>query len=101
MNLYFQLVKILSVTNDVDRLIDFCNINFIERGWMIDEISEDEVEVLALPVKKDGTFDLKVEDRFQYLKVDSKYSGNLSTRELLQENSEKLDFIISILMGEG
>ena len=68
---------------------------------MIDEISEDEVEVLALPVKKDGTFDLKVEDRFQYLKADSKYSGNLSTRELLQENSEKLDFIISILKGEG
>lgn len=101
MNLYFQLVKILSVTNDVDRLIDFCKINFIERGRMIDEISEDEVEVLALPVKKDGTFDLKVEDRFQYLKADSKYSGNLSTRELLQENSEKLDFIISILKGEG
>ena len=102
MGLYFKLVRILSITNDVDKLRDFCQVNFIKKNRMIDEISEDEIEILATPEDK-GLYFLgsKLDNRFFGVKNDSKYSGKISTMELLESNSKKLDFIISKLVGEG
>lgn len=98
MELYFRLVKILSITNDIDRIIDFCQVNFIEKNRMIDEISETEIETLALLEDKDLYFlGIKQDDRFQGINN----LGSVSTRELLQSNSKKLDFIITILRREG
>lgn len=102
MGLYFKLVRILSITNDVDKLRDFCQVNFIKKNRMIDEISEDEIEILVTPEDK-GLYFLgsKLDNRFWGVKNDSKYSGKISAMELLESNSKKLDFIISKLVGEG
>lgn len=47
MQLYERLIYILSSTCNIDKLRQFCKINFIEKSRHIDSISEQEVENLA------------------------------------------------------
>jgi|GEM_PF-736174 len=47
MDLFFQLVKILSATCNVNKLIAFCDKNFKENNRRIDSITDDEIKDLA------------------------------------------------------
>jgi hypothetical protein len=52
MDLYNRLVEILSMTCDIDKLIAFCNINFVEQSRSIESITEQEINDLETHNKK-------------------------------------------------
>jgi hypothetical protein len=47
MELYRRLVEILSVTCDIDRLIEFCDRNFKKQSRPIESITEEEIRELG------------------------------------------------------